>query len=157
MDKAEGLMSLFSNLSYVYDDNMPKKQGGLNVDNYIYLNPNQTKTELTSTVSEEIGHYLTSAGDIIAQDTNEKRKQERKARDVGATLVVTADDILKCFDNGCETTQDCVDFLNVTSKTFNDAIEYYRRKYGGILTENNDILIFNADGTISVHKRKLNS
>lgn len=156
MDKAEELMSLFSDLSYVYDDKMPKKQGGLNIDNYIYLNPNQTKKELTSTVSEEIGHYLTSAGDITAQDTNEKRKQERKARDVGATLVVTAEDILKCFDNGCETTQDCIEFLGVTYKIFHDAIEYYKRKYGGILTENNDILIFNADGTISIHKEKTN-
>jgi len=154
LDKTEELMSLFSNLSYVYDDNMPKKQGGLNIDNYVYLNPHQSKPELTSTVSEEIGHYLTSVGDITAQDTNEKRKQERKARDVGATLVVTAEDILKCFDSGCETTHDCADFLGVTDKTFHDAIEYYRRKYGGILTENNDILIFNTDGTISVHKRK---
>ncbi|WP_416336856.1 hypothetical protein [Enterococcus asini] len=48
------------------------------------MNPRQSQTELTCTIAEEIGHHLTSFGDIIEQDTIEKRKREQKTRDVGA-------------------------------------------------------------------------
>lgn len=152
MDKAEELMSYFPNLSYIIDERVPKGQGGMNIDDFVYLSPCQSKTEFTSVLSEEVGHYLTSAGDITAQDTNEKRKQERKARDVGATLVVTPYDILRCYENGCETIQSCANYLGVTKDTVTNAIDYYRRKDGAIMTESKDVIVFNIDNTVKVYK-----
>ncbi|MCO8292620.1 ImmA/IrrE family metallo-endopeptidase [Tetragenococcus halophilus] len=152
MDKTEELMSYFPNLSYILDDKMPEGQSGFYVDNYIYLNPRQTKESLTNTVSEEIGHYLTSVGDITAQNTNEKRKQERKARDIGATLAVTPYDLIDCFEDGCKTITECAVFLGVLEETIHNAVKYYARKYDGIKTENNYTLFFHADGTIGVRK-----
>ncbi|MEL5938808.1 ImmA/IrrE family metallo-endopeptidase [Tetragenococcus halophilus] len=152
MDKAEELMSYFPNLSYIIDKRVPKGQGGMNIDDFVYLSPYQSKTEFTSVLSEELGHYLTTVGDIVDQDTNEKRKQERKARDVGATLVVTPDDLLKCYENGYETIESCADFLGVTKETFTNAINYYRRKDDAVLTENKDVIVFNIDNTIKVYK-----
>lgn len=152
MDKAEELMSYFPNLSYIIDKRVPKGQGGMNIDDFVYLSPYQSKTEFTSVLSEELGHYLTTVGDIVDQDTNEKRKQERKARDVGATLVVTPDDLLKCYENGYETIESCADFLGVTKETFTSAINYYRRKDDAVLTENKDVIVFNIDNTIKVYK-----
>ncbi|AFM70859.1 hypothetical protein ACQZP6_000648 [Enterococcus hirae] len=50
------------------------------------------------TITEEIGHHLSSVGDIIDQDTNEKRKQEQKARDIDFTLLVTPQDFIDSYN-----------------------------------------------------------
>ena len=63
---------------------MPDGQQGLYIDHHIYLNPDQSQEDLLSTIGEEIGHYLTSAGDITAQDTNENANKNAKP----ATLVL---------------------------------------------------------------------
>lgn len=111
MDKVEELMAAYPDLHFIFDKNMPEGQQGLYIDDHIYLNPKQSKADLLGTMGEEIGHYLTSAGDITAQDTNEKRKQERKARDIGAAIVVTPYDIIACFEEGCKTLLECASFL----------------------------------------------
>lgn len=152
MDKVEELMSTFSDITFKIDEKMPDGQKGLYISNFIYLNPRQTKAEFTSTLAEEIGHYLTSVGDITRLDTNEKRKQEKKARDVGATILVTPSDIVDCFEEGYHTTQECASFLEVTEETFCDAVRYYARRYDGIKTEDNYVLLFNPDGTVGVFK-----
>ena len=71
MDKVEELMAAYPDLHFIFDKNMPEGQQGLYIDDHIYLNPKQSKADLLGTMGEEIGHYLTSAGDITAQDTNE--------------------------------------------------------------------------------------
>lgn len=152
MQLYEKLMCSFSELDYVFDHLMPQKQKGMIFNSTVYLNPNQSGTELNCTIAEEIGHYLTSIGDISKQDTNEKRKQERKARDIGATLVVTPEGIINCFENNCTSAWECAEFLDVTEETFKDAIKYYHRKHKIIKTENNYTIFFRCDGTVSVYK-----
>ena len=44
---------------------MPDKLKGLYNDEIIYLNPSQSPEELTGTIAEEIGHYLTTVGNIF--------------------------------------------------------------------------------------------
>lgn len=152
MEKVEQLMSMYPDVNYVFDKFMPKGQKGLYIDNHIYLNPNQNKHELNSTVAEELGHYLTTVGDITMQRNNEERKQERRARDLGATLLVTPRSIIDCFNEGCQTTLQCADFLEVTEETFLDAISYYARRFNGFKVEDNYTLIFNENGTLEVYK-----
>ena len=89
---------MFPELTYKTEHGMPIGQKGLLINETIYLNPNQEKYELNSTLAEELGHYLTSYGNIVLQDTNEKRKQERRARDIGSILVVSPQDIIECFE-----------------------------------------------------------
>lgn len=152
MQKDEELMSAFPHLTYFYDSAMPDKQKGWICDDVVYLNPRQTQTELTCTIAEEIGHHLTSVGDIIEQDTIEKRKQEQRARDVGALMLVTPYDIIDCFDSGCQTIWECAEHLSVTEATFRTAIKWYARKYDGVITENKHTIWFYKDGTMSVYK-----
>jgi Zn-dependent peptidase ImmA (M78 family) len=152
MNKVEELMAAYPDLQFIFDENMPEGQRGLYIDNHIYLNPQQSQADLIGTLGEEIGHYLTSAGDITAQDTNEKRKQERKARDVGATIVVTPYDIIACFEEGCKTLLECATYLGVTTRTLKDAVSYYARRFDGIKTDNQYTLFFHLDGTIEVIK-----
>lgn len=152
MDKVEKLMAAYPNIKYVFDSSMPDGQSGLYVDNYVYLNPRQTHENLVGTVAEEIGHHLTTVGDIVDQDTNLKRKQERQARDIGASLVVSPSDIIDCYENGCKTIDDCVINLGVTNQVFEDAISYYARRFNGIKTENGYTIFFMENGTIGVLK-----
>ncbi|WP_424685181.1 ImmA/IrrE family metallo-endopeptidase [Enterococcus sp.] len=152
MQQDEKLMSAFPHLTYLYDPIMPDKQKGWICDDVVYLNPRQTKTELTCTIAEEIGHYLTSVGDIVDQNTNEKQKQERKARDAGSLLLVTPFDIIDCFDNGCREIWECAEYLSVTEETFKTAVKWYARKYDGVITEDKHTIWFHKDGTMSVYK-----
>ena len=152
MQKAEKLMSMYPEVFYTFDPSMPGNLKGLNIDDHIYLNPHQKSHELNSTIAEEIGHYLTSVGNITRQETNEERKQERKARDVGATLVVTPDNIIECFEEGCQSIQQCAEFLEVTEETFMDAIKYYGQHNDRITTTKNHTIRFNENGTLQVYK-----
>lgn len=152
MQVYEQLMGIFPELEYKFDPLMPPGQKGMIYKTTVYLNPNQCYEELNSTVAEEIGHHLTGTGNIIKQDTNEKRKQERKARDAGATLLVSPYDIIDCFEAGCISIWECAEYLEVTEATIKDAVSYYARKYEGILTEDKHIIFFRPNGTVSVFK-----
>ncbi|MGG5357943.1 hypothetical protein IGI57_002423 [Enterococcus sp. DIV0213j] len=150
MDKLEQMMSSYQELNYVFDTNMPIGQKGLYIDGHVYLNPFQSKKELISTVAEEIGHYLTSAGDIVKQDTNEQRKQEQKARDVGATLVVTPADIVACYKERFNTVWECAEFLGITKNALEDAIRVYAKTYENGLTYGKYHIYFRPNGTVGV-------
>lgn len=143
---------MFPELTYKTEHGMPIGQKGLLINETIYLNPNQEKYELNSTLAEELGHYLTSYGNIVLQDTNEKRKQERRARDIGSILVVSPQDIIECFEEGCRSTLECALYLQITEDTFKDAVKYYSRRFSGIKTENNYTLLFQPNGTVAVLK-----
>lgn len=153
MQVYEELMTSYPELKYKFDPLMPFHQKGMIYGSTVYLNPNQEYEELNSTVAEEIGHYLTSSGDIIEQDSLEKRKQEQKARDTGATLLVTPGDIIECFESGCISVWECAEHLSITEKTFKAAIKFYARKYDGIKTEDKYTILFNLNGTVSILKR----
>ncbi|EOH75808.1 MULTISPECIES: ImmA/IrrE family metallo-endopeptidase [Enterococcus] len=151
MDKAEKLMADFQGINYVFDPSMPDGQKGLYIDNHVYLNPRQTSEELTDTVAEEIAHYLTSSGDIISQDTKEKRKQEQKARDLGSTLIVTPQDIIHCYKERFTNVWECADYLGITKHSFEHAVKVYAKMYEDGLSYKNYRIIFRADGTIGVY------
>lgn len=145
-------MALYPELKYKFEPVMPKVQKGLIIKDVVYLNPDQTSEELTCTVAEEIGHYLTSVGDIVEQNSNEKCKQEQRARDVGALMLITPFNIIDCFDNGCRTIWECADHLSVTEETFRTAVKWYARKYDGVITEDKHTIWFHKNGTMSVYK-----
>lgn len=145
-------MALYPELKYKFEPVMPKVQKGLIIKDVVYLNPDQTSEELTCTVAEEIGHYLTSVGDIVEQNSNEKCKQEQRARDVGALMLITPFNIIDCFDNGCRTIWECAEHLSVTEETFRTAVKWYARKYDGVITEDKHTIWFHKNGTMSVYK-----
>lgn len=152
MQVYEELMLRFPELRYKFDPLMPCHHKGMIYGSTVYLNPFQDYEDLNSTIAEEIGHFLTSSGDIILQDSLEKRKQEQKARDYGATLLVTPRSIIECFESGCVSVWECAEYLSIPEKTFKTAIKFYARKYDGIKTEDKYIIIFNLNGTVSVFK-----
>lgn len=152
MNKTEALMANYPNLKYKFNDRMPEKLKGLCKGNIIYLNPNQSSEQLVGTLGEEIAHYLTSVGDIITQDTNEKRKQEQKARDLGATLVVSPADYIECFNQRLSTRWECAEYLGITVETLDEATNVYATFNDGKLDYEGHTIFFRPDGIVDVVK-----
>lgn len=152
MDKIEELMSAYPALTFIFDSHMPDGQTGLYINDHIYLNTRQTREELLGTIAEEIGHYLTSSGDISVLNTNEKRKQERRARDIGAILAVSPVDIVDCFNGGCKTILECAAYLAVTKEVFEDAVSYYATKFDTITVKDKYTIHFYENGSVGVLK-----
>lgn len=150
MDKAEDLMAHYPQLMYKFEPLMPAKQKGLIINNVVYLNPEQSHAELSSTVAEEIGHHLTSVGNIVDQDTIEKRKQEQKARDIGAMMVVTPEDIIECYKEGFSEVWECAEFLEITKEAMQNAVDVYHKTYGRWLCCENYSIEFKENGTLKV-------
>lgn len=130
MQNYERLMSQHEDITYIFDRNMPLKHKGLYINNTMYLNQNQSAIELYSTVAEEIGHHLTSYGDIIDQSVADSRRQEKKARYVASLMTVTLDGLIDCYNEGLSLDYECAEFLGVTLQAFKEAIELYREKFG---------------------------
>ena len=150
MNAVEKLMCSFPELTYTYEPLMPNHQDGLIIDDIVYLRPGQSYEQLTQTVSEEIGHYLTSVGDISDTDKLENRKQEQKARDVGATLIVSPQDLLDCYKAGMVTYWECADFLEVSMEVLERAVNVYSRSCNGKLKYKHYTFYFCANGTIDI-------
>lgn len=89
-----------------------------------------TLREKACILAEEIGHYLTSSGDILDQSDISNQKQEHKARAVAFDIQVGLSGIIDAYEFGCTNMHMMADYLGVTELFLNDALEYYRRKYG---------------------------
>ena len=96
-----------------------------------------TLTKMADVLAEELGHYYTSVGRIIEQDTVNARKQERTARLWAYNKRIGLTGILKAFQNHCTSRYEIAEYLGVSEDTLAEALEYYRQIYGeGVMVDN---------------------
>lgn len=96
-----------------------------------------TTSKKADVLAEEMGHYYTSVGRIVEQDTTENIKQERTARLWGYNKRIGLNGLIQAFKAHCETLYDIAEFLNVSEESLTEALEYYRQIYGnGVMVEN---------------------
>lgn len=96
-----------------------------------------TTSKKADVLAEEMGHYYTSVGRIVEQDTAESIKQERTARLWGYNKRIGLNGLIQAFKAHCETLYDIAEFLNVSEESLTEALEYYRQIYGnGVMVEN---------------------
>lgn len=96
-----------------------------------------TTSKKADVLAEEMGHYYTSVGRIVEQDTAENIKQERTARLWGYNKRIGLNGLIQAFKTHCETLYDIAEFLNVSEESLTEALEYYRQIYGnGVMVEN---------------------
>ena len=81
-------------------------------------------------LAEEIGHYHTTVGRIIEQDSVAARKQEREARLWAYKVQLPLLDIVKACQAHCSNVVEMSEYLNISEDTIQDALELYRQKYG---------------------------
>ena len=152
MQNYETLMSQHDDITYIFDRNMPNKHKGLYIDNTVYINKNQSAPELFSTVAEEIGHHLTSYGDIIDQSVADSRRQEKKARYVASLMTVSLEGLIECYKEGLSLDYECAEFLEVTIDSFKEAIELYQEKMGLTFVYNGYHFSFETAGSLNIKK-----
>lgn len=106
------------------------KPCGKCIGNKIYINKNLSEKEKYCVLCEELGHYYLNIGDISNQSNISNRKQEVLARRWGYKKNVGIIDLIDAFKAGCKTKYEIAEFLNVTPKYLEEAISYYKSKYG---------------------------
>lgn len=96
-----------------------------------------TTTKKADVLAEEMGHYYTSVGRIVEQDTVDSLKQERTARLWGYNKRIGLIGLIDAFKAHCETSHEIAEFLDVSEDSLIEAIEYYRQIYGtGTMVDN---------------------
>ena len=101
-----------------------------------------TNAERACILAEEMGHHYTSAGNIIDQTDEQNRKQEFRARMWAYNEMVGLIGIIDAYKNGCRNSYEVAEYLEVTEKFLNDALEAYRDKYGVYTSVDNYAIYF---------------
>ncbi|MFT4107703.1 MAG: hypothetical protein QM657_18270 [Lacrimispora sp.] len=89
-----------------------------------------TTAKKADVLAEEMGHYYTSVGRIVEQDTVESKKQERAARLWGYNKRIGLFGLVRAYNAHCETLYDMAEYLDVSEDSLIEALEYYRQIYG---------------------------
>ena len=89
-----------------------------------------TLSKKADVLAEELGHYYTTVGRIIDQDTANARKQERIARLWAYDKRVGLSGIILGYRNHCHNLHELSECLEVSEEFLNEALECYREKYG---------------------------
>lgn len=124
---------------------------GLYCDNCIALNTNiATYKEKACVLSEELGHYHTSYGNILDQSCISNRKQERLARVWGYKRLVSIKDFIDAYKEGVSNRYELADYLNVTEQFIDECISYYKEKYGLYYEVDNYVVYFEPLGVFEI-------
>lgn len=124
---------------------------GLAYGNRIAIRNNiPTTKEKACVLAEELGHYYTSTGDIINLQDVGNRKQELHARVWGYNQLIGLIGLIKAFEHRCRNLYEMAEYLNITEEYLQDALKYYRSKYGIYTTFNQYIIYF--EPTFSIAK-----
>lgn len=125
LDKAEQL-----NVNII-EKTFKSNAKGLCKGNRIAINKNtDTEIEKSCILAEELGHYITSVGDILDQTDVNNRKQEMRARLWAYDTRIGLIGIVRAFEYGCSSIFEMAEYLNVTENFLLDAIHAYKAKYG---------------------------
>lgn len=125
---------------------------GLIYKNRIAIRKNiPTLREKACVLSEELGHYYTSAGDILDQSFTSNRKQEYKARLWAYDKQIGLTGIIRAYEHGCQNLYEMADYLDVTEEFLLEALQCYKSKYGLNVNINNYIIYFEPN--LGVMKR----
>lgn len=135
-------------LTEAADNNLIAKEKDLPISkgrikgNRIAIRRNLTETEKKCVIAEELGHYYTGCGDILDQSTLSNRKQERYGRIYSYNKLVGLMGIIYAYKHNCRNLYESAEHLDVTEEFLNEAISYYRSKYGTSVTVDNYTIFF---------------
>jgi len=134
----------------VYErDDMKSK--GLYADNIIWVNKLLPSIiEKYCILTEEIGHHYTTTGDILDLTSIVNRKQELRARGWAYMRLVPFSKIIQAHKLHIVNRYELADFLNVTEDFLDDALDWYKSKYGLYVSIDNFTVCFEPLGVIEL-------
>ena len=133
----------------IYEKQMSPRLKGLYSDNIIWLNKRiKTMVEKKCVLAEEFGHYHTSAGDILDQTNPLSRKQELIARRWAYNKLVPLSKIVSAHQLYLSNHYELADYLDITEDFLEDALSWYKSKYGLYTLVNEYTLCFEPLGVL---------
>ncbi|MEG0297121.1 MAG: hypothetical protein RR620_10400 [Clostridium sp.] len=115
---------------------------GLHIEDTIFINKDISDIEKRCVLSEELGHYKTTYGNILDFNNPYSSKQENIARRWSYEKILGIIDIIRAFESGSRNRYEVSNFLNVTETFLDESINYYRSKYGLFFEIDNYIVYF---------------
>lgn len=126
---------------------------GLYCDNFIALSKDlSTSVEKSCVLAEELGHHYTAVGDILNQSSAANRKQELRGRIFAYNKMVGLSGILDAFKAHCQNRYEIAEYLDVTEEFLEEALQYYRSKYGVSTTIDNYMIYFEPLSVLELYK-----
>lgn len=138
----ELLMKADSENLIVKEKDIPGYEGRIYKNRIAIHKKLPTTTEKACVLAEELGHYYTSAGNILDLNDIRNRKQELKARMWAYNHQIGLMGLVRAFEHGCRNLNETAKYLDVTEKFLAEALERYRQKYGIYTTVDNYIVYF---------------
>lgn len=130
-----------------------EKIKGLYCDGVVALSKSLgTNREKACILAEELGHYHTSVGDITDLKDVRSLKQERHARLWGYNNQIGLTGIIDSYNAGCRNLYEMAEYLEVTEDFLQEALTYYKQKYGACKQIGDHIIYF--EPCIGVLQRK---
>lgn len=149
----DDLSNQYKNLNIIdYEFNSDNIKG-LYCDGTIAINRNiETSAEKKCILAEEIGHYATSAGNIIDITKISNRKQEHIARMWSYNKLIGLQGFIDAFEHHCTGLYDTAEYLDVTEEFLVESINAYMHKYGNYVEYKEYIIEFNFNSVGIIKK-----
>lgn len=131
------------NIYVIENAKFQSKASGLINNDVIGINKNvRSSAQRSCILAEELGHYHTSSGNILDQYSVTNRKQELHARAWAYNRLIGLYGIINAYRSGCRNGYEIAEHLNITEEFLNEALQYYRNKYGLCTTVDNYVIYF---------------
>jgi len=115
----------------VMEVDMPYRIKGLYGDNTIWINKYiTTHAEKRCVLAEELGHYYTSAGDILDLANIRNIKQEQRARFWAYDFLIPLYLFVDAHKAGIRNKFELAEHLSVTEEFLEMALKRYKEKFG---------------------------
>lgn len=125
----------------IKEKHLKANKGRIN-GNKIAIKKDMTATEKSCVLAEELGHYYTGIGDILNLSDFRNLKQELKARHWAFNKQIGLLGIIRAYEVRCKDKNEMAEFLEVTEKFLEDALKYYKNKYGISVSLDNYTIYF---------------
>lgn len=110
--------------------------------NRIAIKKDLNTTDKKCTLIEELGHYHTTAGNILNQSDIRNIKQERLARAWGYRKAVGITKLIDAYKDGVRNRFELAQHLDVTEEYIEEVLKYYSQKYGLFYQIDNYVIYF---------------
>ena len=131
------------NIYVIENAKFQSKASGLINNDVIGINKNvRSSAQRSCILAEELGHYHTSSGNILDQSSVSNRKQELHARAWAYNRLIGLYGIINAYRSGCRNGYEIAEHLNITEEFLDEALQYYRNKYGLCTTVDNYVIYF---------------
>lgn len=133
MQQFEILSQFVPEVEIKFDHLMPDAMGGLCLGDEIYININRSYYDQVGLLAEEVGHYMTSTGNIVDYTKVDNIRQELRARRKGAQLIIPLERLIACYFDSLQTEYDICLMLEVTPEYFREVIKDYQKQFGSYI------------------------